>query len=273
MRRIAIGDVQGCLTELTQLLELCAFDRARDQLWFVGDLVNRGPESLGVLRFVRSLGDSAKVVLGNHDLHLLALAFGSSARKRRDGDTLDEILEAPDRDSLLNWLITRPLAIAEGSDLMVHAGLAPTWSVPQTLELAAEVEYELQRDPAALFDHMYGDEPRRWSSSLEGFDRWRLVINTLTRMRYCRADGRIDLKMKGAPGSQKAGWLPWFDVTPRASADRRVIFGHWSTLGLLDRTDVLALDTGCVWGGSLTAACLDDATRWQLDCPGYREPG
>ena len=120
---------------------------------------------------------------------------------------------------------------------------------------------------------MYGDEPRSWSSSLKGFDRWRFVINTLTRMRYCRAYGLIDLKMKGAPGSQKAGWLPWFDVTPRASADSRVIFGHWSTLGLLDRTDVLALDTGCVWGGSLTAACLDDATRWQLDCPGYREPG
>ena len=273
MRRIAIGDVQGCLTELTQLLSLCEFDRTQDQLWFVGDLVNRGPESLGVLRFVRSLGDAAKVVLGNHDLHLLAVAFGSGARKRRDGDTLDDILDAPDRDDLLNWLITRPLAIAEGSDFMVHAGLAPSWSVPQTLELAGEVEHQLQRDPKTLFDHMYGDEPSSWSSSLAGFDRWRFVINTLTRMRYCRADGRIDLKMKGAPGSQKPGWLPWFDVTPRASADRRVIFGHWSTLGLLDRADVLALDTGCVWGGSLTAACLDNGTRWQLDCAGHRNPG
>ncbi len=273
MRRIAIGDVQGCLTELTRLLALCEFDRTKDQLWFVGDLVNRGPESLGVLRFVRSLGDAAKVVLGNHDLHLLAVAFGAGARKRRDGDTLDDILDAPDRDALLHWLITRPLAIADGSDLMVHAGLVPTWSVPQTLELATEVGHQLQRDPKALFDNMYGDEPRSWSSSLKGFDRWRFVINTLTRMRYCRTDGRIDLKMKGAPGSQTAGWLPWFDVTPRASAGSRVIFGHWSTLGLLDRTDVLALDTGCVWGGSLTAACLDDGTRWQLDCPGHRDPG
>ena len=208
MRRIAIGDVQGCLTELTQLLSLCEFDRTQDQLWFVGDLVNRGPESLGVLRFVRSLGDAAKVVLGNHDLHLLAVAFGSGARKRRDGDTLDDILDAPDRDDLLNWLITRRLAIAEGSDFMVHAGLAPSWSVPQTLELAGEVEHQLQRDPKTLFDHMYSDEPSSWSSSLAGFDRWRFVINTLTRMRYCRADGRIDLKMKGAPGSQKPGWLP-----------------------------------------------------------------
>lgn len=273
MRRLAIGDIQGCLTELTQLLGVCEFDRAHDQLWLVGDLVNRGPDSLGVLRFVRSLGDTAKVVLGNHDLHLLAVAFGSGSRKRRDGDTLDDILDAADRDDLLNWLISRPLAIAAETDLMVHAGLAPQWSVPQTLELAAEVEHQLQRDPTALFDNMYGDEPCVWSPSLKGFDRWRFVINTLTRMRYCRTDGRIDLKMKGAPGSQKAGWLPWFDITPRASAGGRVIFGHWSTLGLLDRADLLALDTGCVWGGRLTAACLDEGTRWQLDCAGHRNPG
>jgi len=273
MRRIAIGDVQGCLTELKQLLDLCRFDPAEDQLWFVGDLVNRGPDSLGVLRFVRTLGDSAKIVLGNHDLHLLAVALGVDSRSLRTGDTLDEILHAPDRDDLLNWLLTRPLAVAEGCDLMVHAGVNPSWSIDETLALAAEVETQLQRDPATLFAHMYGDEPRQWSQGLQGFDRWRFVINTLTRMRYCHPDGRIDLKMKGAPGSQKDGWLPWFDIGSRASRDSRIICGHWSTLGLLDRADVLALDTGCVWGGSLSAACLDDGTRWQLDCPGHRKPG
>lgn len=273
MRRIAIGDVQGCLTELTQLLDLCRFNPAEDQLWFVGDLVNRGPDSLGVLRFVQALGDSAKVVLGNHDLHLLAAAFGADNRSLRTGDTLDEILGAPDRDALLQWLLTRPLALAEGRDLMVHAGVAPSWSVEDTLALAAEVEAQLQRDPATLFAHMYGDEPRRWSRDLQSFDRWRFVINTLTRVRYCHPDGRIDLKMKGAPGSQKEGWLPWFDIDSRASRNSRIVCGHWSTLGLLDRDDVLALDTGCIWGGSLSAACLDDGTRWQLDCPGYRKPG
>ena len=273
MRRIAIGDVQGCLTELKALLDRCEFDPLKDQLWFVGDLVNRGPDSLGVLRFVRALGENAKVVLGNHDLHLLAVAFGTGKRKLRDGDTLDDILHAPDRDVLLEWLITRPLAIAHESDLMVHAGVVPTWSLTQTLELAAEVEYQLRSNPTALFENMYGDEPQSWSPTLSGFARWRFIINALTRMRYCRADGRIDLKMKGAPGTQKDGWLPWFDIEPRATGDSRVIFGHWSTLGLVERPDVLALDTGCVWGGSLSAACLDDNRRWQLDCPGHREPG
>jgi bis(5'-nucleosyl)-tetraphosphatase (symmetrical) len=273
MRRIAIGDVQGCLTELKTLLDLCKFNPAKDQLWFVGDLVNRGPDSLGVLRFVRSLGDSARVVLGNHDLHLLAVAFGDGKRPLREGDTLDDILQAPDRDTLLEWLIARPLAIAHGSDLMVHAGVIPAWSPTQTLELAAEVEQQLQTDPKALFENMYGDEPRSWSPSLAGFARWRFIINALTRMRYCHADGRIDLKMKGAPGTQKDGWLPWFDIAPRATEESRIIFGHWSTLGLLERANVLALDTGCVWGGSLSAANLDDVTRWRLDCPGHREPG
>ncbi len=273
MRRIAIGDVQGCLTELKELLKLCEFDPATDQLWFVGDLVNRGPDSLGVLRFVRSLGDSARIVLGNHDLHLLAVAFGAGNRKLRNGDTLDDILQAPDRAALLDWLITRPLAIAQGSDLMVHAGVIPAWTMNQTLELAAEVEHHLQTDPKRLFENMYGDEPDSWSPTLSGFARLRFVINVLTRMRYCRPDGRIDLKMKGAPGTQKDGYLPWFDISDRATDQTRVIFGHWSTLGLTDRTDILGLDTGCVWGGALTAACLDDDSRWQLDCPGYRAPG
>ena len=269
MARIAIGDVQGCLPELRDLLHNVDYRSDRDELWFVGDLVNRGPDSLGTLRFVRSLGDGARVVLGNHDLHLLAVAFGGH-RALRDDDTLDDILAAPDRDPLLEWLLSRPLAVRVGDDLMVHAGVVPQWSGEDVVSLAHEVEHALRSDPERLFAFMYGNRPDQWSADLEGADRLRFIINVLTRLRYCRADGRIDLKMKGAPGSQETGWLPWFEAPNRQTARLRLITGHWSTLGLIDRPDLLTLDTGCVWGGALTAVSLDQPMRWAIPCAGYQ---
>jgi bis(5'-nucleosyl)-tetraphosphatase (symmetrical) len=277
MTRIAIGDVQGCADELRALVAKTGFSPDRDRLWFVGDLVNRGPGSLEVLRWVRSLGDAAVVVLGNHDLHLLAVACGGH-RKLRDDDTLDAILGAPDREALLEWLLHRPLAWRDagdgsGGELMIHAGLVPQWSPDDALRLAREVERALRRDPGAVFASMSGNRPDRWDEALEGADRRRFVINALTRLRYCRPDGTIDLKMKGRPGSQPREWLPWFEQPTRASAGTRVVCGHWSTLGLVDRPDLLALDTGCVWGGALTAASLDDGRRWQVACRGHQAPG
>jgi len=263
--RIAIGHLQGCLAELQALLKDIRFSADRDQLWFVGDLVNRGPDSLAVLRFVRALGANARVVLGNHDLHLLAVAFGSR-RKLREDDTLEAILSAADRHALLEWLLLQPLAVSEGTDLMVHAGVVPQWSAAEVLEYAGEVERALQADPQPLFDAMYGNKPDCWSADLEGGDRLRFIINVLTRLRFCRPDGQIDLKMKGAPGSQEAGWMPWFEVPTRRSRNVRLVTGHWSTLGLVDRADLLALDTGCVWGGALSAASLDGAERWSQPC-------
>jgi bis(5'-nucleosyl)-tetraphosphatase (symmetrical) len=273
--RYAIGDIQGCCDELKSLLQRCNFAADRDQLWFVGDLVNRGPQSLETLRFVRSLGASATVVLGNHDLHLLALAFGSK-RKPKDGDTLEAILAAPDRDQLLEWLLGRPLAVFDEprGDFLVHAGLAPDWTPRVAAKLAREVEAVLRDDARTLFDAMYGNKPDKWSESLRGMDRLRFVINAFTRMRFCTRDGIVDLKAKGAPGEQPADLYPWFDVPGRKSADVRVICGHWSTLGLKRRRDLLALDTGCVWGGSLTAVDLDaEAEPVQLPCRSHQEPG
>jgi len=275
MARIAIGDVQGCGEELQALVKRTGFSPDRDQLWFVGDLVNRGPRSLEVLRYVRSLGDAAVVVLGNHDLHLLAVAYGGQ-RKLRDDDTLDAVLKARDRDTLLEWLLHRPLAWqdeARPGELMVHAGLVPQWRAADVLRLAREVERDLRKDPANVFLQMYGNRPDRWDESLSGAERRRFVINALTRMRYCRPDGTIDLKLKGRPGSQPAPWQPWFEVASRASRSVRVICGHWSTLGLLERPDVLALDTGCVWGGGLTAVSLEDGRRWQEPCRNHQVPG
>lgn len=269
MARIAIGDVQGCCVELQQLVKETGFTADRDQLWLVGDLVNRGPDSLSVLRWVKSLGDSARVVLGNHDLHLLAVALGSS-RRLRSSDTLTDILSAPDRDALLEWLVTRPLAITEHSptrsmvDLMVHAGIPPQWNVTDLMAYATEVSAALQRDPQKFFEAMYGNEPDRWYADLTGPSRWRYTINALTRMRYCDSEGRLDFRDKGAPGSQTAGLYPWFDAPNPRRWQTRVIFGHWSTLGLMQRDDLLALDTGCVWGGALTAVDLDTDECWQV---------
>ena len=275
MSRYAIGDVQGCCDELRALLTRIGFSADRDRLWFVGDLVNRGPKSLEALRFVRELADNAIVVLGNHDLHLLAVACGS--RPARRSDTLDEILRAPDRDALLEWLATRPLAHFEAGDLLVHAGVVPQWTVETTLAVAREVESALRNDSRRLFDHMYGDEPDHWSADLEGTDRLRFGINVLTRVRVCTSDGRINLRIKGKPPAAGSGWLPWFEVESRRTRGTRVVFGHWSALGLLVRDDIIGLDSGCVWGGTLTAIDLDrnradGRAPIAVACGGYRAP-
>jgi bis(5'-nucleosyl)-tetraphosphatase (symmetrical) len=275
--RYAIGDLQGCYEELRTLLTRLNFSADQDQLYFVGDLVNRGPASLEVLRFVRSLGDNATVVLGNHDLHLLAVAHGK--RRARKNDTLDEVLAAPDRDALLEWLITRPLAFMHAGDgtrpvdLMVHAGLVPQWTIGMTLGLAREVESSLRHDPDSVFEHMYGDEPDRWSDALAAMDRVRFTINVLTRLRVCTADGRVDLKMKGKAPPPNSPYQPWFDAESRESRAARVIFGHWSALGFVKRNGVVGLDSGCVWGGSLTAIDLDsERPPVTVPCGGYQLP-
>ena len=275
MSRYAIGDIQGCCDELRALLARIDFSADRDRLWLVGDLVNRGPQSLEALRFVRALGDNAVVVLGNHDLHLLAVACG--CHKARRSDTLDDILRAPDRDVLLEWLATRPLAHFEAGDLLVHAGVVPQWTVETTLGLAREVEFALRNDPRHLFDHMYGDEPDHWSADLAGTDRLRFAINVLTRVRVCTNDGRINLRLKGKPPAAGSPWLPWFEVESRLTRGTRVVFGHWSALGLIVRDDVVGLDSGCVWGGALTAIDLDgnrsgDGEPVSVPCSGYQSP-
>lgn len=268
MARYAIGDIQGCYDELRALLARVRFSSDRDQLWLVGDLVNRGPKSLEVLRYVRSLGESARVVLGNHDLHLLALACATQ-RKRRSSDTLDPILTARDRDTLLEWLMTLPLAHFDAGhgDLMVHAGLIPQWNVQEALALSAEVQSAIRADARRTFDEMYGNEPGCWSTKLKGADRLRFGINVLTRMRVCTAEGCLDMEMKGGPADAKPPWRPWFAHERRRSRDVRVICGHWSALGYLNADGVLALDTGCVWGGRLTAFDLD-ADRPPVSVPG-----
>ncbi len=275
MTRYAIGDVQGCYDELRTLITRVGYSADRDRLWFVGDLVNRGPRSLDTLRFVRALGDNAVVVLGNHDLHLLAVAFGS--RRARKSDTLNDILAADDRDALLEWLVTRPLVHFESGDLLVHAGLVPQWSADLALTLAREVEAALRKDPGKLFDHMYADEPNRWNESLTGTDRLRFVINVLTRLRVCTTDGKIDLKMKGKPPEAhrhgESALRPWFEIESRHSRDVRIVFGHWSALGLVLSPGVVGLDTGCVWGSSLTAYDLDTVrSPISTPCSGYQSP-
>jgi bis(5'-nucleosyl)-tetraphosphatase (symmetrical) len=275
MARYAVGDIQGCCDELQLLLARLGFSADRDQIWFVGDLVNRGPQSLETLRFVRALGANATVVLGNHDLHLLALAYGSK-RKPKDGDTLDAVLAAPDREQLLEWLLQRPLAVYDEprGDFLVHGGLVPEWTPRVAAKLAREVEALLREDARTLFDSMYGNQPAKWHDGLRGMDRLRFVINAFTRMRYVALDGSMDLKQKAAPGEQPAGVVPWFDAPGRASRDVRIVCGHWSTLGLKRRKDLLALDTGCVWGGSLTAVKLDaEEPPVQLPCSGHQVPG
>ena len=274
MALYAIGDVQGCFDELRALLDVVRFDPAADTVWFTGDLVNRGPDSLATLRFVRDLGDRAVTVLGNHDLHLLAIAHGHSSLKRKD--TLQSILEAPDREVLLDWLRQQPLLHHDpGLDLtLLHAGLAPQWTVATARRLAAEVEQTLRDgDLEGYFSHMYGDTPERWKDGLSGWKRLRFITNCLTRMRYCSDDGRLALAAKGPPGTQPSGFRPWFDVPGRASRKARIVCGHWSALGFVARDDLLALDSGCLWGGSLTAVRLDvPGGPWQVACPGSRVP-
>ncbi|BBJ00617.1 bis(5'-nucleosyl)-tetraphosphatase, symmetrical [Ferrigenium kumadai] len=261
----AVGDVQGCHTELVQLLEQIRFEPAKDKLWLVGDLVNRGPGSLEVLRLIKSLGDSAITVLGNHDLHLLAVAEGTAELHRTD--TLDEILDAPDRDELLHWLRHQRLMHAEGGYVLVHAGLLPQWSVAQALALAREVEAALQSDDYATFlARMYGNNPPNWSDDLTGYKRLRVITNALTRMRICTNEGEMEFKFKGEYPNIPEGYRAWYEVPGRASRDATVIFGHWSALGLLLKDNAIALDTGCLWGGPMTAIRLEDRKLFQVEC-------
>lgn len=270
----AIGDVQGCDEELQELLAAIAFDPERDRLWFCGDLVNRGGRSLEVLRRIRALGERATVTLGNHDLSLLAVAY--SRPRGRVREEFARILQAEDGPELLEWLRTRKLAHhdPELGWLMVHAGLDPRWSVEKTLALAGEVERALagprQRE---LLSRMFGDKPAAFQDGLKGIARLRAIINVLTRLRYCDERGRIDFKSKGAPGSQKPGYYPWFAVPGMKKRETRIVCGHWSTLGLFIGCGVFGIDTGCVWGGHLTALRLDDPAPLPriVSVPAHRE--
>ena len=268
-----IGDIQGCCGPLQTLLDKIDFSPSRDHVYLLGDLVNRGPASLETLRLVQKLGSAASSLLGNHDLHLLAMANG--VRKPHKGDTISEILNAPDREALIQWVRQQRMAIHEHGWLMVHAGVVPQWDLTLTLSLAAEVE-ELLQSPALpdFLQTMYGDEPDRWSAGLTGYARAKFAINALTRLRFCDAKGRMDFKAKDGAETAPAGFMPWFDVPGRKTAGVPIAFGHWSTLGFLERPDLLSLDTGCVWGGKLTAVRIDDGQREliQVDCEQAQKP-
>jgi bis(5'-nucleosyl)-tetraphosphatase (symmetrical) len=276
MKTYAIGDLQGCAHEAQVLLNRIADDADADAgVVFVGDLVNRGPASLEALRRVMALceasGGRIEAVLGNHDLHLLAVACGAQALSK--SDTLDEILAAPDRERLVEWLRRRPLALLAGGHLLVHAGVCPQWSAARTIELAAEVAAVLRGpDWVAFLGQMYGNAPNRWDDSLTGTARLRCIVNTLTRMRFCQRDGTMEFGIKDSGGAPEgSGLLPWFDLPDRRTrGEVTVVFGHWSAMGLLLRDDVVGLDSGCVWGGKLSAVCLDDRSLLQVDCPEYK---
>lgn len=265
MNTYAIGDVQGCYDQLQRLLHALAFDPARDALWFVGDLVNRGPQSLAVVRFVKSLGARAVTVLGNHDLALLVVAEG--IKRAHASDTFGDILAAPDRDELLHWLRHRKMMHYDGRYAMVHAGLLPQWSVADGLRLAAEVEQALRGEDWRQFvQHMYGNAPDRWDEGLRGYDRLRVITNAMTRLRLCTREGVMEFSHKLGLENAPRGYLPWHEVPGRASRGTPVIVGHWAALGLMVRDDVIALDTGCVWGRKLSALRLADRRIEQCDC-------
>jgi len=262
--RYAVGDIQGCFDSLQALLSKIGFDPMADTLWCVGDLVNRGPKSLEVLRFVRSLGDSARVVLGNHDLYLLMVAAGW--RKRGKDDTVQPILDAPDADALLDWVAAQPLMQMEGRFAMVHAGLLPQWRVDEARALAMEVEAALKGEGRdAFLSELAGNQPETWSNALQGIDRLRCVVNAMTRMRFCTPDGTMEFKHKGPPERPPAGAMPWFDVPGRQHESHTLLTGHWSALGLRITPSVVSLDSGCLWGGQLTAYRLEDGAVFQVD--------
>lgn len=271
----AIGDIQGCYEELQSLLELIQFNPQHDQLWFAGDLVNRGPKSLETLRFIKGLGDRAASVLGNHDLHLIAAAHGYPINP--DDHTLDAILRAPDRDELIDWLRRQPLLHHDDTlgYTMIHAGLPPQWDLALAQQCAHEVESALRGDNVVDFiEHMYGNKPRHWSNKLSGWKRMRFTVNCLTRLRFCDDQGRLALKYKGPPGSQPPEYRPWFELPDRKSRDLNIVFGHWSTLGKRDDPGIFPLDTACLWGGELTALRLDTTPQWfGLPCSGRQTPG
>jgi bis(5'-nucleosyl)-tetraphosphatase (symmetrical) len=276
MNTYAIGDLQGCAEALQRLLDKIEAQAPDANFIFVGDLVNRGPSSLTTLRRLRSLGERALCVLGNHDLHLLAVSAG--VRPAGRSDTLDAILQAPDRDELLDWLRHQPLARRVQQHLVVHAGVLPQWTTEQTLALAAEVQAVLRSDQWVSFLHsMYGDQPAQWSDALQGIDRLRCIVNALTRVRYCMPDGSMALKIKEGPAHAAHHHLPWFNLPGRKTAGTPIVFGHWSTLGRFESEDVVCLDTGCVWGGQLTAlrlAATPAERQWlSVDCRQYQRPG
>lgn len=274
-----IGDLQGCYSSLSQLLQKLDFSPSRDTLYLLGDLVNRGPKSLEVLENLIKWGSSAQCVLGNHDLHLLAASTG--ARALRPDDTLDLILNSPQKTHLLDWLRHRPMAmhlsLPKNEILMIHAGVLPSWTLDQTLSYAKEVEMVLQSNQYAdFFNHMYGNQPSRWSDDLTGYERLRLITNTLSRCRFANANDEIELKTKEGSGAAPAGFMPWFEIPGRQTANCLVVFGHWSTMGLVMRDNILALDTGCVWGGSLSAVEIySDGTIGplsQVECEACLDP-
>ncbi len=264
MATYAIGDIQGCYAEFQDLLAAMSFEPSRDRLWLVGDLVNRGPHSLEVLRFVRDLGDAAITVLGNHDLHLLMRAEGCS--KRREDDTLDAILAAPDRAELLDWLRHQRMIHVENGFVLVHAGLLPQWSVAQAQQLGQEVEATLRGPRYHKFlEHLWGSEPAAWSEDLKGWPRLRVIVNAMTRMRFCTPEGVMEFHSKGETTHAPAGHLPWFETPGRRSADHVLVTGHWSALGLRLTDHLLALDTGCLWGRQLSGMRLEDRQLFQVE--------
>jgi bis(5'-nucleosyl)-tetraphosphatase (symmetrical) len=266
-----IGDLQGCRDALDRLLAEIGFSPSRDRLHVLGDLVNRGPDSLGVLQRLHALGDAASFLLGNHDLHLLAVAAGVRAPHR--SDTLQAVLASPERDGWLRWLRQGRLADRVHGWLLVHAGVLPQWDAEQTLALAGEVEALLRDDEfGAFLPRMYGNTPLRWDDALRGDDRWRVIINALTRLRFCTADGKMEFQVKGGADAAPPGYAAWFQIASRRTAGTPIAFGHWSTLGLIDQPDLLSLDTGCVWGGSLSAARIDGGRRelFQVPCKPQR---
>ncbi len=271
MSTYAIGDIQGCFHSFQHLLERIRFNPQSDRLWLVGDLINRGAGSLEMLRWAYTHRDLIKLVLGNHDLHAITVAEGFAKAHR--GDTLQGILDAPDKEILLSWLRHQPLAYAEGDFLMVHAGLAPDWTASKTLSLAAEVEAVLHSTHYRDFlAQMYGNQPAMWQDELQGIDRIRVITNVLTRMRVCTQAGEMEFKFKGELANIAQGYMPWFDVPGRQSVGTTVIFGHWSALGLQQRENLYALDTGCLWGGQLTALRLEDKRIFQVPSDGRDMP-
>ncbi len=255
-----VGDIQGCADAFERLLAEIAFSPSRDRLYVLGDLVNRGPASLATLRRLREFGAAATCVLGNHDWHLLAVAAG--VRQRHRSDTIDDILDAPDREAWLDWLRQRRMAVFEQGWLMLHAGVVPQWDVAMTLELAGALETALREQPAREFlTAMFGNEPSRWSESLAGMERLRFTLNALTRARFVSADGTLEFETKDGAQAAPPGFQPWFELPGRRTAGTPIAFGHWSSLGLVDRTDLLGIDTGCVWGEKLTAVRIDGTRR------------
>lgn len=266
----AIGDIQGCFDPLQRLLDKCRFDPAQDQLWMVGDLVNRGPHSLETLRFMRSLGKSAVTVLGNHDLYLLMVAADAVPRRGKD-DTLDPIFAAPDVAELLDWLKAQPLAHAQTLNgeryVMVHAGLLPEWTTDEAIALSDEVSQHLRGpDFGGFLRALWGDTPLDWRKDLKALDRARVIVNAMTRMRFCTRQGVMDLKIKGKPENAPDGHVPWFEVPGRKTAKDTLVVGHWSALGLKMTPNLIALDSGCLWGGHLTAVSLPEREVMQVSC-------